>query len=76
MMKCKSKTALALTAFAIASAMLSACSPATSLTATNTAICDAWADTLFLPSRQDTQETAVGLARAERVHAAACAEKL
>jgi hypothetical protein len=51
---------------------LAGCQPTTSNTATERAICQAWEDTLILPSRQDTRETAVALNDQVRVQAAAC----
>lgn len=52
---------------------LTACATSPALnTETNAAICEAWRGTLFLPSRNDTEETAVGLNVAHDVHAAAC----
>ena len=66
-MKCKNKIGIALTAFAVLYVMLSGCSPTISSTATSQAICDAWEDTLFRPSRRDTQVTAEGLDRQYKV---------
>ena len=71
-MKCRIKTARVLTVSVIGSVMLTACAPMTSSIATEKAICDAWEDTLFLPSRGDTEVTATGLTRGNQVHAAAC----
>ncbi|QDC11714.1 hypothetical protein FHY55_19525 [Oceanicola sp. D3] len=51
---------------------LAACDPKTSSTATERALCEAWARSLFLPSRQDTQRTAEGLTAARKQFEAAC----
>ena len=59
--------------FAAALAMLMGCQTATPYaTETEAALCDVWADTLILPSRADTEETARALNRAVTVHEAAC----
>lgn len=52
---CKNKTASALMLCVIG---LTACEPTISAIETERAIYDAWESTLFLPSRQDTLETA------------------
>lgn len=61
-----------LTLFVIVSITLSGCAPMTSGIETEAAICEAWADSLFLPSRADTEETAAGLNQQYQVQKAAC----
>lgn len=65
-----------LTLFVIGCALLSGCSQHSLGIETSREICLAWEDSLFLPSRQDTHETAVGLNQQEAIQAAACAEIL
>jgi hypothetical protein len=58
---------------ATALGLLSACSPVTtSVTATEMALCDAWQDTLLLPSRFDTEVSARAMNRQIDVFEAAC----
>ena len=71
-MKCRNKTALRLTLCASVLMMLSACQTMTYGSETEQAMCDAWGDSLFLPSRADTLETARGLNDAVAVYEAAC----
>ena len=53
--------------------VLSGCeTPPISNTATSDAICDVWADTLILPSRKDTLETAQALNHAVNTHERVC----
>ena len=52
--------------------LLSGCLTTSMSTATSRAICDAWEDTLFLPSRADTEETAQGLTDAGAIQKVAC----
>jgi len=52
--------------------LLSGCFTTSMSTETSKAICDAWEDTLFLPSRADTEETAQGLSNQPVIHKAAC----
>ena len=59
--------------FAAALAMLTGCSQTTPYaTETEAALCDVWGDTLILPSRADTEETARALNRAVQMHEAVC----
>ena len=51
---------------------LAGCDPMRSATATERALCEAWADALFDPSRQDTQATVEGLTAARKELEAAC----
>lgn len=51
---------------------LASCAPPTSDTATSRELCRQWRQTLFLPSRTDSKDTAVGLTQAERVHESQC----
>ena len=58
---------------AAALAMLMGCSQTTPYaTETEAALCDVWGDTLILPSRDDTAETARALNRAAQMHEAVC----
>ena len=69
----KSVTTKPLLIFAAALAMLMGCSQTTPYaTETEAALCDVWADTLILPSRADTEETARALNRAVQMHEAVC----
>lgn len=52
--------------------MLTGCQTTISGSETEAALCDVWGDTLFLPSRQDTIETARGLTRQNQVHGSVC----
>lgn len=54
--------------------MLSGCLKMTSSTGIETAlaVCAEWADALFLPSRSDTEETAIGLTELRLKQQAAC----
>lgn len=61
-----------LIAFASVSSLLAACDPAASYTETERARCEAWASTLFRPSRADTEETALGLTAQYDIFRAAC----
>ena len=66
-------TTVTLLIFVAALAMLMSCTQATtSTTETEAALCDVWADTLILPSRADTEETALALNRAVQMHEAVC----
>ena len=59
--------------FVAALGMLMGCSQTTPYaTETEAALCDVWADTLILPSRADTVETARALNRAVQMHEAVC----
>lgn len=51
---------------------MAGCTPRTVATATETALCQTWAEGLFLPSRKDTPETAELLHRQIADHDAAC----
>ncbi len=68
------RTRDALKGFAVVSTLLVAagCTPTISSIETERAVCEAWKSTLFLPSRQDTPETAVGLNKQFQIQEAAC----
>jgi hypothetical protein len=68
------RTRDALRNFAVGSTLLvmAGCTPTISSIETEQAICEAWESTLFLPSRQDTPETAVGLNKQFDIQEAAC----
>ena len=50
----------------------SACQVTTLNTETTKALCNSWYDSLFLPSRSDTHQTAVMLTEQAKIQAAAC----
>lgn len=52
--------------------VMAGCTPTISGIETERAICEAWESTLFLPSRQDTPDTAVGLNKQFDIQEAAC----
>jgi hypothetical protein len=58
--------------FAALSMTLTGCARMNSASATEEALCEAWEGTLFLPSRADTQETAIKLNDQYRIQEAAC----
>jgi hypothetical protein len=49
-----------------------ACSPLSVSSETERVLCEAWESTLFLPSRRDVYETAVGLNGQHVIFEAAC----
>jgi hypothetical protein len=53
-------------------ATLAGCQMTTLNIETSKALCQAWGDTLFLPSRADTAETARGLTQQRKTQSAAC----
>ena len=57
---------------ALAMLMASCTTISSTGTETQAALCDVWADTLILPSRADTEETARALNRAVQMHEAVC----
>lgn len=71
-MKCKSKIGRRLTLSATVCATLAGCQMTTLNIETSKALCQAWEDTLFLPSRADTPETARGLTQQRKTQRAAC----
>lgn len=68
------KTAKRLIVFGLAWIALAggSCDPTSSGTVTERARCEAWASTLFLPSRSDTEETAIALNAQIAIFRAAC----
>jgi len=66
------RIARGLRSFVAALMVLAGCAPAPSSTATEREICLAWRDSLFLPSRSDTTDTAHGLMRQRDMGVAAC----
>lgn len=68
------QTARARIVFGLASIVfaIAACGPRISATETERARCEAWASTLILPSRADTEETAIALNSQIAIFRAAC----
>lgn len=65
---------LKLSVIGFVSLAMSQCSPMGSSIGTETTreVCRAWADSLILPSREDTLETAIALNQAQQDYEAAC----
>ena len=58
--------------FAVLLMPLAAMACAPKISNTETEICRAWGETLFNPSRQDTEQTAIWLAEQQMIYGAAC----